>query len=505
MPIPAHILAVERPVNTIVIAYGKNKDHYAVRQRIGCKYVNGRNLPVNGPTIGHIIDGKYVAIEHTDVSDSQTDLKDWGHIQFSDNCFRDIFESLLEVYSYNDSLKIYNIAILRVCYPGIKDYELKEEYENSFLSEIYPGVALSKNTVSTFLNDLGRTYSKVITFMQNRAAAVKADHHVLIDGTLKSDESEVNTLSNFSRKAKTKGTRDISVLYAFDLEEMEPVCSSCYPGNMLDQTSYEHFLKQNQITKGLLVGDKGFPLSKSEQLFGENKDLHYLSPLKRNSKLIGKYGMYEYDGILKDREGITYRKAKVSSDHYLYSFRNSSTASKEEKDYLSREKRKGTYSFDAFREKQKEFGTIVLESDLDMSAEIAYKAYDSRWEIELVMRYYKSACEFDETREHDDYSVLGSEFIDFLSSLLTFRILKELDKTLLLEKYTYKRIMSILKRAKRIKQPNSDWELVKMNPSQIDVLKALGLLPKDPQKPKRKRGRPRKNAIYANSQRFVTN
>ena len=495
MPIPAHILAVERPVNTVVIAYGKNKDHYAVRQRIGCKYVNGKNHPVNGPTIGHIKDGRFIPIEASNVSESQTDLKDWGNIVFCDGCFKDILESLLEVYSYSDSLKIYAMAILRVCYPGIKDYELKEEYGNSFLSELYPDIALSKNTVSAFLSDLGRTYSKVIQFMRNRTSDIKADHHILIDGTLKSDESEVNTLSDFSRKAKEKGTRDISVLYAFDLEEMEPVCSSCYPGNMLDQTSYEHFLEQNQIRKGLVVGDKGFPLSKSEKLFSDHEDLHFMNPIKRNSKLIGRYGMYEYDGILKDREGITYKKCKAGKDHWLYSFRNASKAAKEEKDYLTREKKNGTFDIGAFRIKQKEFGTIVLESDLDMSAETAYKAYDCRWEIELVMRYYKSACEFDETRVHSDYSVLGTEFIDFLSSLLTFRILRKLDRTSLLEKHTYKKIMSVLKRAKKVRCPKSDWELIKMNPSQIDMLKVLELLPKDPEKPKRTRGRPKKSGL----------
>ena len=111
------------------------------------------------------------------------------------------------------------------------------------------------------------------------------------------------------------------------------------------------------------------------------------------------------------------------------------------------------------------------------------------------MRYYKSACEFDETRVHTDYSVLGSEFIDFLSSLLTFKNLKILDKTNLLEKYTYKKIMSILDRGKKIKLANKDWELIKMNPSQIDVLKVLDILPKDPVKPKRKPGRPPKSSV----------
>lgn len=139
------------------------------------------------------------------------------------------------------------------------DYELKEAYDTSFLSEIYPGIALSKNTVSKFLNDLGKTCSRIVSFMRNRTAAVAMDHHLLVDGTLKSDESKVNSLSDFSRKARTKGTRDISVLYAFDLEAMEPVCSKCFPGNMLDATAYGEFISENGIVKGIIVGDKGFP------------------------------------------------------------------------------------------------------------------------------------------------------------------------------------------------------------------------------------------------------
>ena len=150
-------------------------------------------------------------------------LKDWANIVLCDRLFKGIQEELFVVYSNPDAMKIYCISLLRVCNPGIKDYELKEAYETSFLSEIYPGIALSRNTVSSFLNDLGKTCSRIVLFMRNRTAAVSMDHHLLVDGTLKSDESSVNSLSEFSRKARTKGTRDISVLYAFDLEEMEPV------------------------------------------------------------------------------------------------------------------------------------------------------------------------------------------------------------------------------------------------------------------------------------------
>lgn len=495
MPIPKEILAVERPTNTVVVAYGKNKNLFAVRKRVGCKNVNGRHLPVNGPTIGHIVDGRYVPIENSasaDISVSPIDLKDWASVVLCDNLFKNIQSELLAVYSPSDAMKIYCIALLRVCNPGIKNYELKEAYETSFLSELYPDAALSKNTVSAFLNNLGKTLSRIVQFMRNRTSAVALDHHLLIDGTLKSDESEVNSLSDFSRKAKTKGTRDISVLYVFDLEEMEPVCSKCFPGNMLDATSYKAFIAENGITKGIIVGDKGFPESAAHEHFEQNPDLHYLNPIKRNAKLIERHRMLDFTGILPGYEGITYRKEKCTgTEKWLYSYRDSCKASREERDWLRRAKKNKTYSLEALREKQKTFGTIVLECDLDLPPETAYKAYDKRWEIEIVMRFYKSTCEFDETRVQDDYSVIGSEFCDFLSTLLTFRLIKAFDKAKLLEEYTYKKLLAVLVRAKKARINGGDWQLIQMNPSHMKILQALELIPKPEEPEKRKRGRPK--------------
>ena len=502
MPIPQDILAVQRPKNTVVIAYGKNKDLYGVRQRVGCKNVNGRHVPVNGPTIGHIIDHVFVPIDDAApaaVSTAPIDLKDWANVVLCDRLFAGIQQELFSVYSHSDAMKIYCISVLRVCSPGITDYELKEAYETSFLSELYPGVALSRNTVSKFLNDMGKALSRIVQFMRNRTAAVAMDHHLLVDGTLKSDESKVNSLSDFSRKARTKGTRDISVLYAFDLEEMEPVCSQCFPGNMLDATSYSAFIADNKITKGIIVADKGFPESTAHEQFEANPDLHYLNPIKRNSKLIERHSMLDFTGILPGHEGITFRKEKCSGvGKWLYSFRDSYKASKEERDWLSRAKKNKTYSLDALREKQRTFGTIVLECDLDLPAEVAYKAYEQRWEIEVVMRFYKSACEFDETRVQDDYSVIGSEFCDFLSTLLTFRLIKAFDRAKLLENRSYKKIMSILDRAKKVRTAEQDWQLIRLNASHAEILQELGLVPKPEDPPKKKPGRPKGSKNHSN-------
>ena len=108
----------------------------------------------------------------------------------------------------------------------------------------------------------------------------------------------------------------------------------------------------------------------------------------------------------------------------------------------------------------------------------AYRAYDCRWEIELVMRYYKQACEFDETRVHSDYSVIGSEFCCFLSTIITYRLLNMYDKTNLLKTLNYKKIMHILTRAKKVRIDGKEWGLIKLSPSQMKVLQTLSLVPK---------------------------
>jgi len=151
-----------------------------------------------------------------------------------------------------------------------------------------------------------------------------------------------------------------------------------------------------------------------------------------------------------------------------------------------------SYSLAGLQKARAVFGTVVLECDLDTDAETIYKAYSKRWEIELVMRFYKSALEFDETRVHDDYSVIGSEFCDFLSSVLTFRMIRAFDEAKLLEQMTYKKIMKILARAKMFNDPARGWHLIRINPSYEEILKRLDIHPTEKLQPKKKRGRPPK-------------
>ena len=98
------------------------------------------------------------------------------------------------------------------------------------------------------------------------------------------------------------------------------------------------------------------------------------------------------------------------------------------------------------------------------------------------------------TFTYSDYSVYGSEFVGFLSSFLTYRILNDSKKRRGLEEYSYGQMMERLRRAKKIKIDKERFRLIRLNPSTEKLHSDLGIVEKE-QPAKRKRGRPRKNSI----------
>lgn len=481
MAIPEEIRKVARPKNTIV---RENKNggrlRYMVIERIGCKRKDGKNIPINGKTIGHIIDGVYVEGKRK-LTERSITLKDWGEYELFSLLGQPIFDELKKVYDIKDAEKMYTIALLRIARPDIPDYMLSNAYERSWLSTVFPHTALDKNTVSRFIGNIGRDYQGIVEFMRNRVAAFEKDHNIAIDGTIKNDTSICNTFSKASRKSREKGCRNISVLYAFDVESGEPICEKALPGNVIDSVAYKGFLEDNQLKKGVVLADKGFPYKKAKTVFGENKDLHWLNPIKRNDKRIEENDMYSYTGCLKDKNlDVSWKKVKVG-DHYLYSFYNRSLAAKEEHDYFKRHKGADEYDKQKWDKAKKQFGTIVFESDLDLPPEVIYKMYLERWEVEECFRTYKQILQFEDTRVHSDASIHGTEFINFLSTCITMRVRKKFEETGLYDDYTHREIIDLVSSAKKVKLSTEErWTIPTITLKAAKVLKTLGLIEEIP-------------------------
>ena len=514
MPVPEDIRKVERPKNTVVIDQGRDGPRrFAVRERTGVRYVpNGNPQPINGRIIGHITNGKFVPLQGRLPEQSTPDSMSFGAAAFVHSVSDDVFHDLLKVFAIDEASQIMALASLRVLKPGLAANRVQTEYRRTFVSSFYPGLALSANTIGKLKRRLGENESKRLAFYRCRLEAVMKNHHIAIDGTLRQDNSTVNDLSAFSRKSAARGHKDVSILYAYDVELGEPVCATVYPGNVIDQSAFSSFVRDNSIDRGILVADKGFHISKIRKELAERPDLHYLAPLRRNDLRIKRHEMTKWEGILPGIEGeVLFKKVQTPDGRYLYGFRDRSMASAEEAGYLTRAKHgKTTFEADAY-EKQREIGgVIVFESDLDMEPTVAYKCYADRWLIELVFRQYKNEICLNKTRVQSDYSVWGDEFINFIATVLTCRMIRKLEQTVLLREATYGHVMDDLSSAWRRSDAPSvprrdDGAWVHTTNVVFEMLEALGLCESledvSVEKPRRKPGRPKTQPEFVGPKR----
>ena len=458
MPVPKEYLQVKRPKNTICKMIG-NK--CAVIERVGCKRVNGKNIPMNGHVIGHIIDSVYVP--KSKVSFRIT-LKNYGDFAMADMLSSEILNDLIKVYG-DEGTRIYCIAMLRALNPRLTDNQIDDEYEESFISEKYKGLSLGRSTVSTLIENIGKDAEKSLRFMQTRVERIGDEDLVAVDGMLSPNNSRVNSLSEFSFKGRIKSSRDLSQIIAFNTATKEIICSLPYPGNTVDIVSFPDFIKKIGIKNGIVVTDKA----------GSGIDtlgVGYIHPLKRNAKIIDALGLYDMDDRLPDKEkAIQCRKAH-SDGKYYYAYRDVKRAAKEMSDYMKSK----NYSLEKLKNKQESFGTVVYVSDRDLTLKEAYEIYGKRWEIELINKFYKTNWRLG-VREHGDYSVYGTEFINMLSSIIGSKLKNKFEETGLFEKHTYGEIMKYLRRYKKAKDPKdvSRWIETAQAKKGVAVLEKLGV------------------------------
>lgn len=500
MPVPSEIRQIERPINTVVCDSGRlGPKRYIVRSRVGVKYVKGKNpQPKNGPVIGYIFEGKFIPKFNRCASEGPSTLS-FGSSVFVHNLATDLIDDLLAVMDIKDAVMTITVAQLRVAFPGLKQGRISTRYEESWIQKFHPGIGLTRGTVKDLMKRIGQDDKVRREFFEKRFARICAEHHVAIDGTLKQDTSTTNSLSAYSRKARVRGCKEISILYAYDIETMEPICAQVFPGNSIDAASYRQFIRTNKITHGIIVADKGFPPREIAEELKENKDLHFLTPIKRNDTRIRKYEMTKFENVLDGLEKtVLYKKVAIENGRFLYAYQDVEKNGYLKRNYIERKKREGNFDTEELRNEEEMFGTIIFESDQDVDPATIYRSYQDRWLLELVFRFYKNDEELTETNVQGDATVIGSEFINFISTVITCRAVEKMEKSGLLKEYSYSEIMAALAGVwRKVDAPEvastADDGWINRIKWRMEIMEALGLSVPAPKPVKRKPGRPRKN------------
>lgn len=474
MAIPQEIKNVERPKGT-VIKYASG--YYYVVKRTSV-YKEGRRVPKDLGIVGKIIDGKYVPNKNAVLKNQkEIDIKNYGEIALFQKVSLDVLDELKEVYDGKTAEKLYVIALLRACNCDLTNRDLKHEYEYSYISNLYPNVSLSESSMPDFLENLGAAYLRIEQFMRNRVSKTCEDT-VLVDGTLKNYNSKNSMFSDWSRKGKVKGCKDFSILYSYDIKTGEPISAKPYTGNMLDSTAFLDFIDHFKANNNLFIMDKGFWNQKDIDKIKENEGAKYIIPIKSNSKVISDNDLLNNYQILKSyNEDVVLFNKKMIDNKFYYVFKNKSNSIAQENAFFEKEKKKNSFDNAKYQAKTKEFGVVVFESNYDADPVEIYRAYESRRNIELMFKFYKNILDITTTSVHNDYRVYATEFINYLSLIISSKVKKELNEHKLLEKYSFKQIMRYLSKYKkcRVFDKRQEWKSNQLLGYVQDIVNVLGI------------------------------
>ncbi len=429
MAIPKDILAL-KPKNTRVKATSKPNEYNVIKRT--CILKDGKPMPKELGTVGKIIDGKYIPLANVKYD---VEFKTYGTVAIVEKVSKEIFYDLCKFYPVEDAKKLYVIALLRSINEDIKDEEINVEYQTSFASEFYPKLGISSNTISQFLEKIGKKTTLIEEFMNDRIKQYSG-HPMVIDGMLKSNTSETNIYSEYSRKGRIRGIENINLIYAYDLSNKEPVASAPYEGNMLDFTAFRDFIETYPIENGFIIMDKGFDESISKEQIN-NLNTKYIIPIKNSSSVIKENELNKnFKSCFKfEEDSIRCKKVQIGNKYY-FAFKSSEMKSTQDKSYINRTLKRGEFSEQTYQKKEEYFGLIIFESNADFELKDIYKAYKQRWEIECLFAKYKNIINRTEENVHGTYRLMSSEFINFLSCIMISRVKKLLNTTELQKQYS---------------------------------------------------------------------
>ncbi len=234
-----------------------------------------------------------------------------------------------------------------------------------------------------------------------------------------------------------------------------------------------------------MITDKGMELTEEQRMeIASCAGLKYLMPIKRNLKKIRDLRLQEYDDMVDlAEESILCKKTKISDDLYYYAFVDLYLQGTESKGHMvrarSKMKKKDTIQelLERYKDKKDSFGTIVFESNIDTTCDDIYQMYTYRWSIEEIFNYYKNVLDITNVRVQQDTRLYGSEFINFIASVIVCRIKNKIDQLALTKKYSYKQIMTYLSKVKKCRSVSApaEWHNTTVVKYIQDLVKLLKL------------------------------
>lgn len=377
--------------------------------------------------IGKIVPGLgYCPNDKPSVNDGVTCF-DYGEYLLACTLSKTDLQRLKECFNPDESMQLFSLAVMFALegYIGLKASE--NQYEKCLIARDYPALKYSYYRISNLLEYCGRQ-DKILEFQKKCMSDAKT---IAVDGHVIASDSEYSDLSSIGYRSKAVKGEQMNLLVALDTDLHLPVATKVFPGYMVDKSDFLEFIKMlGDIKSKLFIMDKGFYSKDNIKYLIENK-ASYIIPIASNMEKYkvatkakqGRVPQFLYTSG-KKMDVVEYRIIEDGVTKVFF-FRNISEKERLTKAYLEKieEGAKG-YTKEGFEKAEKNFGTVVLETNLSKEAKDIYGLYKSRWSIETYYDRIKNGLNFEELNLSEYGVIQGVAFVMLLAGRIDQRILQ---------------------------------------------------------------------------------
>lgn len=370
------------------------------------------------------------------------------------------------------------IAMLQLV-TGCRGKRIKREFEASYLNDIHPDLACSDYTVRSLIGKLGARSGDMEAFMR---LYMKPGSKLMFDGTsifTRADDSFAQKGYNPDHKQETQ----VRLLYIFDRSSFMPVFYRMVPGNITDKAALKETVAVSGCRDCVIIADKGFYSKKNVSFLMENK-MSYILPLQYNTKLIpeefaGNIDDHKFDGCFTYKDRNIWHKTLDSGmkGNKVYIYRDDQRRLQAEVRFMQKKESgyEGLDNASIFDDKRR--GMFAFVSNTGATARQLYMSYKERWDVEQCFDYLKNSVQIGAAYKRTNDELQAWSFINHISLLYFYGVVKALREKELNEKYSPEDILSIGKNIYRVRQHYyaKDNRLSEIPKKELELLEVLGV------------------------------
>ncbi len=378
------------------------------------------------------------------IYETNTEIFEYGNCALAYDFSKDIEFILKDLTPHYRELLV--AAIIKAIDPKpIRLYS--SQWEKFFLSKNME-CHLSPKHISSVFSAIGKN---ITLWRKLFSQLTKDDDFLLYDLSAVFTYSKNLILAEKSYNAHHKYLDQIGIVMAFSTSETLPVGIEVYFGSLKDITTFYDFKDRYPNANVGYIFDRGFTSYELLKDF-RTDGIHYIVPLKKNSKYIDLRWL-RWKSVFQYRKRTIRWARKESELGYIYYFEDPKIRGEEESTLLKRVE-SGKLTMKEFEKERKEAGIVCLISDLDRDGIEIFDQYKGREDVELAFDIMKNTLESDKTYLQNPESIRGYFFITLLALRIYFKVLRRLREKKLTQKISVGEVFFELSKVLKIVEKN---------------------------------------------------